>query len=294
MTKKNIYVWACDYSENTGEGRLARLFIKKYNFQKKYNFFFNQKKILKFRYISVFAGIFYCWSKFLKNQKVIYLNYLPFWNFIIFLLLPPNTILGPITGGANFDQSNTFQFFVRKKIFPIFYMISEKIVLFRNFKLVFSTILLKKYLSEKTIKKSKFDFVLNYYFKNKKKVKKKYDFVIYYKNHINKKNLFPLNFIKKLIIQNFSIIVVGDKLNLRNVKNAGFINNNSTKLIQSQSRYTIVSEENIYSLFTLECLSNNLKILADIKLKKQIYFKKNFFYFIDYKKCNNFLFLKKN
>ena len=29
MNKENLYVWACDYSEISGEGNLARLFTKR-------------------------------------------------------------------------------------------------------------------------------------------------------------------------------------------------------------------------------------------------------------------------
>ena len=34
-----------------------------------------------------------------KNKEICYINYLPLWNFLIFILLPPKTILGPVTGG---------------------------------------------------------------------------------------------------------------------------------------------------------------------------------------------------
>lgn len=292
LTKKNLYVWTCDYSENSGEGKLARLFIKKYNYKKEYNFFFNQNKILKSKYFSAIFGIIFCWNKFLTNKRVIYLNYLPLWNFFLFLFLPPKTILGPITGGANFNNSDKFQYYIRKHIFPIFFKISEKILNFREFELIFSTDLLKKYLSKNTIKKSKFNFVLNYYSINRKKIKKKYDFIIYNRNHKNKKNFFPINLIKKLIMHKFSIIVIGEKLNLRSVKNIGYINNNLINYLQSQSRFTIASGENIYSFFILECLSNDVKILIDTEFKKQINFKKQNFIVKNFKNLKNFLFLK--
>ena len=144
---------------------------------------------------------------------------------------------------------------------------------FGEFKLIFSTDLLKKYLSKKTIKKSRFNFVLNHYFKNKKNVKKKYDFIIYNRNHKNKKKFFPISLIKKLIMHNFSIIVVGDKLNLKSIKNIGYVNNNLVNYLQSQSRFTIASGENIYSLFILECLSNDVKSL-DAKFKTIFILKK--------------------
>ena len=100
---KKIFYWSNDIKENSGEGILARNFLKllkkKYlnhklinlnKFQKKNNFLYN--------YILPFWGIIKIWNYYLKNYKVCYINYLPIWNFLIFLLLPKKVILGPITG----------------------------------------------------------------------------------------------------------------------------------------------------------------------------------------------------
>ncbi len=262
MIKKKLFVWVCDYSENSGEGKLARLFIKKLNDENKFKLIFNQKKILKNKYISTIQGIIYCWNKYLKKEKVCYLNYLPFWNFMIFVLLPPNTLLGPITGGANFLKSNNLHYFIRANIFPIFYKISEFSILFRNINITFSTDLLKKYLFFKTIKKSKFNFVFTSYFLKKKR-KKKIDFLIYYRKHKNKESLFPYDFINKLVKKNYKIYVVGDKLNIPFVKNCGRISNKKVLKLQSIAKYTVASGENLYSFFTIECLSNNVKIIVN-------------------------------
>ena len=143
MIKKKLFVWVCDYSENSGEGRLARLFIKELNLQNQFKIILSQKKIIKNKYISTLQGIIYCWNNYLKNEKVCYLNYLPFWNFLIFIFLPPQTILGPITGGANYSKLNIFSYFIRGLIFPLFYKISEFALKFRDNDLIFSTELLK-------------------------------------------------------------------------------------------------------------------------------------------------------
>ena len=91
-----------------GKEKLARLFIRKLNQKNEYNVIFNQKKIVKTKYLSTLIGIIYCWNKFFKNENTCYVNYLPLWNFLIFIFLPPNTILGPITGGANFQNRNLY------------------------------------------------------------------------------------------------------------------------------------------------------------------------------------------
>jgi len=282
LKNKKIYYWACDNSENSGEGRLAIFFIK--NLKKKFNVieiknpkfkinFF--KKFFNYKYIKPFVGIIYCWKFFLNEKKVYYVNYLPFWNFIIFLFLPPNSNIGPITGGAKFSENSNF---VRKILFPLLYKISEFIVNLRNFNLVFSTDLLKLYLNKKTIKKSSFNFVIkNFENKNKKIKNKKIDFLIYYREHQNKKKFFPFKLIENLISEGFNVNIVGDKLYIPNVVNHGLLKNKTLSKLQQRTRFTIFSEENLYSIFTLECISNNVLILVKKTSNLNInYFKKSF------------------
>jgi len=278
LTKKKLFIWTCDYSENTGEGKLARLFLKKLIKKEQYHIVFNQKKKLKNKYLPTLLGILYCWKKFFMNEKVCYLNYLPLWNFLIFIFLPPKTILGPITGGANYSNSNILGFLTRGVFFPLFYKISEFALNFRQSKLIFSTDLLKKYLLKKTIQKSNFNFVIkNFYLKKKSFKKKKIDFLLYYRKHKNKETFFPYDFIKRLIKLKFKIYVVGSKLNLPLVNNCGYISNNKILNLQSQSKYTIMSGENPYSFFILECLSNRVKVIVKKNMiKKFIFSKKNF------------------
>ncbi len=274
MIKKKLFVWVCDYSETSGEGKLAKLFIKKLINKNEFDITLNQKKILKYKYISTLQGIIYCWKKYVNNQKVCYLNYFPFWNFLIPLLLPPKTILGPITGGAIYSKLNILSFFIRGVIFPVLYKISEFLIVVRNENIIFSTELLKKYLFLSTIKKSKFNFVCKSFVK-KKKVRKRIDFLIYYRKHLNKESLFPYNFVTKLIDNKFKIHIIGDRLNIPFVKNYGKISNKKVSKLQSQAKYTIASGENFYSFFTIECLSNNVKIITNKnEMKKIKYFKK--------------------
>ena len=279
MIKKNLFIWVSDYLEDSGEGKLARLYLKSRYSTKKVNFIFNQKRKVKQRYFSSILGIIYCWKKYLQNEKVCYLNYLPLWNFLIFSLLPPNTIIGPITGGANYKREISFQYLMRNFFFPIFYKISEFFLYFRKIEKIFSTDLLKKYLSKKTINESKFNFVFKNIHKKVRK-KKEIDFLIYYRNHLNKKKLFPIDFLKEISKNGLKIQVFGDRLNIKNISNLGKINNKKVNELLSKTKYTIISSENIYSLFLTECISNHVKILIDNNSTYQInYFKKSFIKF---------------
>jgi len=293
---KYVYCWACDFSKNSGEGNLANLFVSE-KFNNNYKIYtphrlnINKKfsNIINYKYISPLIGVFFCWFFFIKNKKVVYINYLPLWNFLIFALLPPKTILGPITGGAHFVEKNEL---IRGLLFPIFYKISEFFLIIRKSEINFSTELLKKYLFNYTIKKSNFNYIFKYYSKKISK-KKSIDFVIYYRKHKNKEALFPFSFIKNLIKLNFKIHIVGDYFKNSYVKNLGYLSNKKINNLLSKSFFSLISNENPYTLFTIECLNNNVKIIADINFKKEIkYFRKEFI-FLDFKKTINKNFLKK-
>ena len=282
MKKKKIIFWACDYSNQTGEGNLARKFIR---------YFFYKKKILvktlntydnlNLKYIKPFIGIINCWKSYFKGYRVGYINYLPLWNFFIFFLLPPKTILGPITGGALYTKKKIINFFIRKYIFFIFYKISELIInwRFKN-KIIFSTNLLEKFLSEKIKKRGIFNFVLKG-FKFKKKRRKDIDFIIYFRNHKNKTTFFNYRFLEKLTKLKLKIVIVGDHLNIYGIKNMGHVSKKKMNHLQSRSKYTVYSGENILSLFILECISNHVKIFISKEYLKTIINFKKFFINMD-------------
>lgn len=76
--KDEYFCWACDFSKITGEGRLANLFVKKFNTEDKEvkvytinNFEIKYKlinKIVRYKYILPLVGIFFCWFFFFKKK----------------------------------------------------------------------------------------------------------------------------------------------------------------------------------------------------------------------------------
>ena len=278
MNSNKIYFWACDFRQNSGEGKLARMFIKHQNKISNYKFVRIRKtdnSILNYKYIIPFVGLLCCWIFYLKGKRVGYINYLPLWNFILFALLPPYTKLGLITGGANFHKEK-FNF-IRKYIFPLLYKISEFFINIRGHH-IFSTDLLKKYLTKKTIQKSKFNYIFNFVKIKKINTKKNIDFLIYYRKHHNKKYLIPTKTIQKLILHGFDVRIIGDYLNLPKIKNYGYIANNQVKSLLNKTYFTLPSEENIYSIFILECIENNVNILVNKNIYENLkYFKKSFY-----------------
>jgi len=297
FSKKKYYCWCCDYQSTTGEGRLGRSFLDQLSLNNKLYIYSTDKfvknkllfKILNYKYISPFIGIVFCWSIFLNNKRPIYVNYLPFWNFFLFIFLPPKTMFGPITGGANYTKEK--QFYIRKYLFPILYKISEFFLNLRNVNIIFSTDLLKKNLTRLTIKKANFNYVLNL-ISIKKKKSKNIDFLIYYRDHHNKKKFFSTDLINKLIKLNFKVHIVGDRLKLPHIVNHGYISNKKINNLLSKTYYSLVSNENIYSLFTIECINNHVKLIIGRRDKTKIkYFKKNFI-FLDFKKIEKLKYIE--
>ena len=148
------------------------------------------------------------------SKKTIYLNYLPLWNFLIFLLLPKKTLLGPITGGAYYGNSKSLNSFIRRYIFPFFYLISLKIIEKKYSKVIFSTNLLKSYVNKKN--KYLFNYCLNIY-EEKLFKQKKYDLIFYYRPHKNRNNFEQKKLIKKLVDNYYNVIIIGDNPYIENL-----------------------------------------------------------------------------
>jgi hypothetical protein len=285
--KGKIYIWASDTSVYSGEGNLAKKYI--FYLKKKYHVIyikniFKNKKEFKHKYIEPFYGILVLWAKFLKGNKTCYVNYLPMWNFLLFLILPPKTLIGPITGGAHNISNSILNFYIRAFLFPVFYFITNIILLFRFKKLIFATELLKKKIFKKTIKKSLFNFVYLFFKIKKIKNKKKKQVIIYYKSHLNKdyKDINDIIYNKYFINNNYKFIVIGEKLNHPNVENKNFISKSSLDRILNNSEFAYGSKENYLSLFSIQAINNNTKLIYNGAINRKIIIFKNMYLGINF------------
>jgi len=293
MSKKRIYIWCCDKNKNTGEGILANKFIEDIKFYNKNIKLIvkspNKKKsnsIIK-RFIHPFKGVIYLWNVFIfkKNKKICYLNYLPLWNFFLIILLPPKTILGPITGGSLYSKKPFFNFFLRKYILNFFIIISKIFIKLRTKKLLFSTDLLRMEMGDNK------NYFFNYVLKDlkiiKNKKKKVYDVIFYLRDHRNKNTNLQIK-IAKHLAKNFKILTVGKTIDNENIKNLGFISRVKLIKILKKTKYTFISPENLHSFFAIDSVSSGTNI----------FFKKNYNYIgksfrgIDYLDYENFYDLK--
>ncbi len=280
MKKIKIYFWACDYSNISGEGILARSYIRYYNklkpnyiflninkknkFQKNNNF---KKKLVIYKgiyhkYIFPMVGILKLWFLYINSKKVSYINYLPLWNFVLFFCLPPGTILGPITGTTNRDRI----------LISFFEKLSICIINIRYKNLIFSN----NFYEKKYFKKNnshKFNFILNDFKKKKPSQLKKFDLIIYYRNLTESYNIYINTIVKELILNGHKIAILGDKIYIKNVKNFGYIKRVKAQQIISQSRCALNNPENLFSYFFQDCLSFNLKIFYNKSFSKFNIFK---------------------
>lgn len=302
MNKVDLYIWANDYSSNTGEGRLGRNFIsllkKEYpqslikiktpkqefliennKIEKKYiaqkNNFFN-------KYFIFIFGIFYLWSK--RKNKIVYINYLPLWNFLIFLLLPKKTILGPITGGANVEKVDSLENFIRFFLFPALYKISLFIINIKFRKILFSTNLLKKYIKIKNKKFFFFNYVYSLFLNNVYLIKpnKIYDLIFYNRNYNSKKSYLVRNIILELP-KEVKVCVIGDKCVGERFVNKGYISHEQVLKLISQSKLAFGSSENLLSLFAIDCYNSGVKLIYDKNTLKNNFISSKNFLAINYK-----------
>jgi len=286
LKKSEIIVWASDFSTNRGEGVLANSFfnefIKFYNnkkitiktFEQKILFsknnFKNFKIIEKNNFFHKYIGPLYgaIYLLFNRRKNIVYLNYLPLWNFLIFFLLPKKTILGPITGGSAPSEVTNFSNFLRKYILPLLYKISLLIIKVKFKRAIFSTNLLEKYVTHDIKKKYLFGYIyLNFtHIINKEKNKKKFDLIFYNRKHLTKKNFI----IKKMILRfpsKLKICVIGEPILKKNIINCGFVARKKAVQLIRNSKLAFASSENILSLFVIDAYNSRTGILFDKSIK---------------------------
>ena len=263
MNKKQIFIWCCDLSKRTGEGVIANKFIndlKSFNQNLKININKPSKKknIIIQRFLNPLLGIIHLWKiYFIKKNKIIcYVNYLPLWNFLLFFTLPPNTLLGPVTGGSLYNKKSPINYILRKYILDIFNHISILIINFRYKKLLFSTDLLRKKINNN---EHYFNYVLKDLKIKKNNIKKKYDLIFYLNEHKNKDINLQIQLANKLS-SNFKIITVGEKIKNPEIKNFGYIRRKNLLKILKKTKFAFLSPENLYSLFAIDSISSNTNI----------------------------------
>ena len=295
-TKHTTYIWSCEFDKSSGEGLLAYEFVKYYS---KFNI--NSKIILETPYLKYFIlkgkivkktnlkkNFFFCYkyftpfigvTKIIRHNyianSVIYLNYLPIWNFLLFMLLPAKTILGPITGSDAKNNINSIKQIVRYILLPLFIFFSKKIIKkkFRN--IIFSTNLIKKINLIHYIKN--FSLIYLSSKNNRRKVFKDIDLVYYFRDHSNKFLKEEIYLLHKLIKLKFKILFCGDSLNefsKLNINSLGYVSEAKLSTLLDRCKFVIAPLENPHSFFVQKSILSNVHIIfrkSQMKFIKNIY-----------------------
>lgn len=272
MKEKEIYVWACDLDKFRGEGILANAFIKDLrefttkkllidtpkNNHQKLNFSFYKN------YITPFIGIIKIWKNYLYGRDTCYINFLPLWNFVIFLLLPPKTILGPITGTIYKENVTDLNKFIRKYILKFFSYISIRILILRRKLFLFSTKNLEAQIPKKMKKKSFFNYIATTIQKKKANNNRKiYDIIFYYREYSTHNPQFQKNIIKFLAKYKYKIVVAGNRCYVKNVKEIGFVKRSRIKSYLKKTKFSMNEEANFLSFFTIDSLESGCAVICN-------------------------------
>ncbi len=318
MKVKLIVAWACDFSSFRGEGILARNFAKDLSTKKKINIlvktphdtFFvkngkikdkieNTNKKINFdffqNYLWPIYGILFLWKQYLKKNKVLYLNFMPLWNFLLFYFLPPKTLIGPITGFIPKKKIDNVSSLIRIILIPIFYKFSLFVIFKRFNSLIFSTDLLKKKFSKKDYFKLHFNYLIASSIKKpkKNKLKRNIDFLVYNRNYSVKEHYKLKKLIKYLIENNFTVRCIGDILMIEGLKNYGIVSREKTHKLLQKTKLILSSPENPYSFFTIDALNMGVKVVFDRKYKNKLsYLQYNPKHFVSFDDQNYYKFIK--
>ena len=303
---KKISCWVCNFSSNQGEGKLANNFandLMKQNYGNvtifslngNFNYNFNTNKFNNYKsnnfsenffqkYINPIIGILYLWFKYLTGNKTCYINYTPLWNFLLFIFLPPKTILGPITGGVNIKSDTYFDGLFRKYLMFYFYYLSIFFLKLRNHPIIFASSNLYSIISESSINsKSTFNYVYteiqNHQKTNVDFEKREYDFCIYYRDHPTKNQIFFKKIIHFLLTKNFKIIVFGNhikKSRVGNFTSKGIVTSDEVNEILSKTKFSLLSSENVNSFFAMSNIINQVHIIYSKDINNNTYIEKDF------------------
>ena len=217
------------------------------------------------------------------------------WNTFLFILLPPKTHFGPITGFIYKKKVTGLNSFSRKYINYLLFRVNIWILYFRQNIIYFSTDLLKPIIKKKYEKKIFYNYLVNLIKINKIHTKKDIDLLIYNRNYSVKNNYLRNKLLNILVKMNYKIVVVGDNLNLKKIKNLGFLDRKKIIFFLKKTKFIINSGENPYNIFTIDSFNNHVNIIYEhYYLRKIKYFNKEKLIFLNFEKIKKFLLFKKN
>ena len=265
-----VHVYAVDLNPMGGEGVLGSTFLRmlgrKYLIHRcwfrenQYNQDAKQNLFTKYALPILYALEIRLLSFFFRKRVYCYINYLPLWNTLLYLILPRNTILGPITGGRTdekyYRQQKT-QKLVRHYIFPFLYKMSSFLIERKFPKALLGTDYLSRYFSQTYTVFSNFCFCatpVDFDSTQFEPATRDIDFLFYLRNHPSKYYIETVDLIDQLRTK-YKIIVVGDVDDRIRDISLGYQSRSSVLSLMKRSRITVSLSTNFYSLFFIESIA---------------------------------------
>ena len=93
--------------------------------------------------------------------------------------------------------------------------------------------------------------------------------------------------LKIILSKGFKIMIVGDQLTLKGVKNLGYLSREKINFLLERTKFVINSGENPYNIFTIDAFNNHSNIIyEDVFLNKINYFNKEKLFYLNFKNNN--------
>tara|TARA_A100001035_G_C27743636_1_gene482891 strand:- start:24 stop:1091 length:1068 start_codon:yes stop_codon:yes gene_type:complete len=299
-----ILCWAIEFDNLGGEGILARTYIKKLSKSvhekiivitpskiflvkesrikssirknRSHASMQQSKNLFKQRFIYPLEGIFIL---FLNRgfKKKIYLNYLPLWQFPIFLMSKIFQFqLGPIVGGV-FNKSrykNLSSNFVRVYLMRFFYFLSVLIIKIFKIKVIAANSSIDQYLKGFNIfpEVSSINLLPSKENVLRGEVLKDIDIVLYFRNHDSKYPIETKKIAKYFSDIGYKVIIFGEKYASGNIKHLGYIDKNSLIDLFSRSKIFINLADNPENLTVFDAISQDCFVVnvVGMELKNEL------------------------
>ncbi len=299
-----ILCWAIEFDNLGGEGILARSFIIKLSTVTNKKIFVitpskiflikksrvislkrknrsnismqRSKNLFKQRFLYPIEGILIL----LLNRRFedrLYLNYLPLWQFPIFLMsVLCKFKLGPIVGGI-FKESKyrtISRNFLRVHLMKVFYFISVLIIKIFNIKVIAANSSIDKFLKGFSIFPAVSSINLlpsqNNIFEEE--ILRDIDIVFYYRNHDSKYPNETKKISKYFSDLGYKVFIFGEKFESKKINHLGYIDRNELIDIFRRSKVFINLADNPENLTVFDAISQNCFVvnILEMKLKSDL------------------------
>tara|TARA_B100000242_G_scaffold227337_1_gene167711 strand:- start:14060 stop:15121 length:1062 start_codon:yes stop_codon:yes gene_type:complete len=300
-----ILCWAIEFDNLGGEGILARTFIKNLASVTDKKIFIvtpnkvflikksriiclkrkkrkdismqKSKNLFKQRFVYPLEGVSILFRN-KKFKKKIYLNYLPLWQFPLFLLSKLLKFdLGPIVGGVFYRNKykSLLNILARVYIMKFFYFLSAFVIKTFNIEIVSANSAINNFLEKQKI----FSVVspinllaVDNYHDSVESKKRDIDVIFYYRRHDSKYPILTMNLASSLSKKGKNVFIFGEKFEANYLNQVGYVSKDRLLDIFSKSKIFINLADNPENLTVYDAISRNCSVvnIFDVPYKSEL------------------------